>query len=347
MVRSGLKQSATMGAKNQETLYGLAIEREFGILISYGANVICILSSWNHSVRTYAGPINVILLHYSLAGGFSAPRITRTLTCTNYFTSPDHTYRRLFETLQFVIYCMKDTEALRCVTGVGWQSTIRVRLLHTQVRLRILSLAHSHPNYYSVEENGIPINQEDSMSTLCAFSICVIMGMERMGIRLTREEVNAYLHLWRLIGYYMGILPRNDPLISRENAMAAFESFVNHLVYPNEVSAAMTRSILAAVADKAPMRWSLDFHSAICRALLGDGLSDALNVEKSNWKNRLRVTALFTTFRWCLVCKPSWFLPHWIRLSRDYTSRMVQSRTASTSLPCDFTLKMVPCVTHN
>lgn len=77
---------------------------------------------------------------------------------TGYLTSPsrDATYRRLMETTQALVDFMGD---MTPITGVGWKSAIRVRMLHAQVRLRILD-GKSKLRTYSVEKDGIAINQE-------------------------------------------------------------------------------------------------------------------------------------------------------------------------------------------
>jgi hypothetical protein len=50
--------------------------------------------------------------------------------------------------------------------GPGHVSTIRVRLLHAAVRRRIMKLAKEKPDYYSVEQFGIPINDLDSIVSI-------------------------------------------------------------------------------------------------------------------------------------------------------------------------------------
>lgn len=106
----------------------------------------------------YSGDMFTTLLHFSLAGGFASARIMSVLYETGYLTSKsrDATYRRLMETTQALVDFMGD---MRPVTGKGWQSAVRVRLLHSQVRLRILD-GRSKLKQYSVERDGIPVNQE-------------------------------------------------------------------------------------------------------------------------------------------------------------------------------------------
>ncbi|KAL3701155.1 hypothetical protein R1sor_019177 [Riccia sorocarpa] len=132
-------------------------------LMKQGQNVF-----WRYVVLIY-----IILTDYSLPMGFTASRATDILSCTNYFSTVKGAFQRFFETAKFVTDIMNGPEALVPLTGSGWKSAVRVRLLHAQVRLRILAEAEKHPDIYDVEELGVPINQEDMLATLCDFSIVV------------------------------------------------------------------------------------------------------------------------------------------------------------------------------
>src|SRR5271170_7575773 len=134
-----------------------------------------------------------------IPGGFSAPKIIEVLLHTSYLTSSSSaiTNRRLFETTQMVLDAMNDMTPPR---GIGFRSVLRVRMLHSHVRLRLL-----RSQKYDTEDYGVPINQEDLLATLGAFSVACIWSMERMGIFISEEDKEAYIAAWRYIGYYMGI----------------------------------------------------------------------------------------------------------------------------------------------
>lgn len=53
----------------------------------------------------YSGQIFTALMHFSLAGGFSAPGLAAVMRETNYLTSDarEATYKRLLETTLFVL----------------------------------------------------------------------------------------------------------------------------------------------------------------------------------------------------------------------------------------------------
>ena len=108
------------------------------------------------------------LFHLSLLGGFGAPLICKVLKGTGYLSGcGGNAYRRLLETGLMVIECMGE-DSLVPHTGKGWHSVLAVRLLHSMVRTRILSKSS-----WNIEEDGIPISQEDLRATQYAFSTMV------------------------------------------------------------------------------------------------------------------------------------------------------------------------------
>lgn len=68
-------------------------------------------------------------------------------------------------------------------------SSIKVRLLHSAVRGRILKLREKNPEYYDLEEFGMPINDFDSIATILGFSATILMiSLPKQGIFPTRRE---------------------------------------------------------------------------------------------------------------------------------------------------------------
>lgn len=145
------------------------------------------------------------LMHYSLTLGFSSSQLTSTLEETGYLTGKQKevTWRRLIETTQFVV----DACSGELVPGgVGWKSCLRVRLLHAQVRLRILE-GRGRMKRYDPEAEGVPINQAFLLATLGSFCVAPIWSMRRVGTRLPREDEEAFVGLWQRIGFFMGVDP--------------------------------------------------------------------------------------------------------------------------------------------
>jgi hypothetical protein len=135
---------------------------------------------WRYSAQVFTA-----LLHFSLAGGFSSPKLASVMEETAYLTSGNReaTYRRLLETTLFVLDVMSD---MAVGEGRGWKSSIRVRLLHAQVRRKI-RMGKGRVNKHDNELSGIPINQQDLLAVLGSFMIAPIWSMKRTGIHLSAQ----------------------------------------------------------------------------------------------------------------------------------------------------------------
>ncbi|KAF8947337.1 hypothetical protein BGZ47_009524 [Haplosporangium gracile] len=194
--------------------------------------------------------ISHALLHFSLAGGFAIPKITKVLNSTGYL-SGKRTKERVLETAQFILDVAHSLEHLQPGTGKGWESIIQVRFLHAGVRARLSKISRAHSKYYNIEEHGVPINQEDLLATLFSFSNTMWRVMdERMGVHMTSKEREDYLHLWRYIGYMMGVDDILGATRTPERADACLESIVMHLADPDAESGRMCSTLLTNMARK-------------------------------------------------------------------------------------------------
>ncbi|KAF8939745.1 hypothetical protein EDD21DRAFT_334158 [Dissophora ornata] len=190
------------------------------------------------------------LLHFSLAGGFAIPKIAKVLNSTG-FLNGKKTKQRVMETAQFILDVTHSLEYLQPGTGVAWESIIRVRLLHANVRTRLSRLSRAHSKYYNVEEHGVPINQEDLLATLFSFSNTMWRVMEkRMDVHMAPQEREDYLHLWRYVGYMMGVDDVLGVTHSPELADACLESIVLHLADPDSESGRSCASLLQNIAPQ-------------------------------------------------------------------------------------------------
>src|SRR5690606_14584775 len=110
-------------------------------------------------------------------------------------------YRRLAETGRFVTE-VSQTDGMRRFAD-GFKTTVRVRVLHAQVR-RMLSLSPE----WDAKAWGVPINQADMAGTVIEFSLLVLQGAREMGFHFAHEEAEAVVHLWRYVGLLSGVEPK-------------------------------------------------------------------------------------------------------------------------------------------
>lgn len=88
--------------------------------------------------------------------------------------------------------------------GRGIVTVKKVRLMHAAIRY-YLKNPNAHMGEWNLSELGEPINQEEMAGTLMAFGPLVINGLDRLGIKTTEEEKEAYLHCWKIVGHYIGL----------------------------------------------------------------------------------------------------------------------------------------------
>ncbi|MBS1560646.1 MAG: DUF2236 domain-containing protein [Bacteroidetes bacterium] len=155
-----------------------------------------------------AGPMYVIsLLHKSLPECYAAAKGAHVLTSTGRLgsfakgdqQSIDILVRRVVETAHFILEVMDaknwDSESKRAIRVIK-----KIRLFHAGVRLMQLQKGTWDEATY-----GKPINHEDELGTLLAFSYVALMGLRKLGVHVAPEDEEAIITHWRVVGYYLGI----------------------------------------------------------------------------------------------------------------------------------------------
>jgi hypothetical protein len=228
-----------------------------------------------------AGPLGGLVLGLkSLILGYTSPAGNKPLVFSGRLQ--EHAKRRLNETSRFV-------QATIAPGGMrphrdGWQIAVKVRLMHAHVRRMILASGRWNAAW------GAPINQHDSAGTALLFSVIVLQGLRQLGMRISPEDSEAYMHLWRWSGWLMGVDP--DLLVSTEaEAVRLGEVIAATQGIPDDDSRNLTRALLEAPIREArttrersnALRLSR-FSAATCRALIGDEMADHLAIPRTSWQ---------------------------------------------------------------
>ncbi|WCL50124.1 oxygenase MpaB family protein [Leptospira sp. GIMC2001] len=111
--------------------------------------------------------------------------------------------RRLVETTQFVVSVLEENGFSD--KGSAIIVSQKVRLMHSSIRYFI-----SKSGNWDLDL-GIPINQQDMAGTLQSFSSLIVEGLNDLGVELSSEEKDAYVHLWRVVGHLIGVIPELNP----------------------------------------------------------------------------------------------------------------------------------------
>jgi len=215
------------------------------------------------------GPFGVLIMRdVALMGGYGNAAINKPLTFTGALT--EGAARRTVETASFWIDVTRERGLEK--GGVGFQSAVKVRMMHGLLRRRIAA----HPQWRT-DLWGVPINQADMIATNLAFSLIFLHGLRCMGVQFTRRERAGILHLWRYVGYLMGIDERYLASDEKEGFRLLYLSL---LTQPDadEDTRALSRALMNEPYDMAGgTRWGdalaevmLRCHNGMTHVALGD-----------------------------------------------------------------------------
>jgi hypothetical protein len=223
----------------------------------------------------------------ALMGGYRFSATTKPLVFTGALERK--TSRRLDETAKYVcdVYAPGGMDRF----GPGFASTVRVRMMHALVRH-----AAGTSERWRSEEWGLPINQADMLGTNLLFSVVYLTGLRAMGMRFTRGEADAVVHLWRYIGYLMGVDESLLPATELEGRRIGYAMFKSQPGADDD-----SRRLAKALADAPFAHARSEFHKrligldvryrlGLSRALLGNAIADELALPNDAWKYAIALT---------------------------------------------------------
>ncbi|GAB3572982.1 oxygenase MpaB family protein [Amycolatopsis endophytica] len=213
----------------------------------------------------------------SLMGGYLASRATKSLVATGEIERMAS--RRLVETAAWWMD-VTDPGAL-AVHGPGYASALRVRLVHAHVRAAM----NRRPDW-DYDEWDKPVNQVQTAGTLLLFSLVFVHGTQLLGIRFSERERADILHLWRYVGWLLGIDEELLPA-TEEDAWRLFWLLAATEFIPDDDSKRLAKALIdshAAIGQdrgavgKVLSHVSVAVHSSISRIVLGKANADFLEI---------------------------------------------------------------------
>jgi hypothetical protein len=138
---------------------------------------------------------------------------------------------------------------------------------------------------------GTPINQEDLAGTRLAFSYIVANSLPRLGVRLPAKDVDAYLHLWNVIGHLMGV---DDELLvhGKADAEALVEAIRRRRFKASCEGKVMTKALIDLMDEMTPFHSFQETIPPLIRHLIGDDVADMIDVPESKLPELGRLTRL-------------------------------------------------------
>lgn len=232
---------------------------------------------------TYAPQLGLGLWLASIPSGYAGARdaivLGESIRCVSDPRS------RFLETGQFVIDVMSPG-ALE-PGGIGVRDIRHVRLVHALARYLIKERQDlTDPDFTWTPEIGEPVNQMALLATQFTFSIVGLEVLDKLGIRLTDDEAEAYVHVWNVIGALLGV--REDLLPLDWATSAAVWARIKQREYaPSPQGVELTQAALGVMRQLMPGRLLDGFPATGVRMMIGDEVADLLGVPPPNWTRSL------------------------------------------------------------
>ncbi|MBW8360802.1 MAG: DUF2236 domain-containing protein [Kaistella sp.] len=177
----------------------------------------------------------IILRDFTLMGGYDFAYLNKPLVFTGVLKKG--AVKRLKDTLEFWVNVTREN-ALQ-LNSEAYQLIVRTRLMHSYARLKIKEKNKD----WDYENWGEPINTWDMIATYTGFSLVFMQGLKKLGIIISKEEEKGVFHLWKYIGYLLGIpaafLPEN-----RQQATEQFYLWTTTQAKGDEDSAHLAKALL-------------------------------------------------------------------------------------------------------
>lgn len=222
-------------------------------------------------VMRQAGTDMADVLGSALLNGYRSSADTLLLSSTGGLANGSA--RRVGETMKWNVECVREGGMERA--GEGWKLTVHVRLMHA-----LINRHYRRRDDWDFSVHGMPINQADQGATLGLNSTYYLVGIRLLGMPLRRRDGDAVMHLWRYIGWLIGVDNHWLPLDERDGRRkfyhlsltapapdelskglaAAFEKSREKLAYPRfenlhrRYEAAKNRSLFTVLVGRSGMR---------------------------------------------------------------------------------------------
>jgi len=232
-----------------------------------------------------SGSFGGVALGVSLLYGYASPGGNKPLVFSGQLA--EQAPRRLAETSRFVLTTCSPGGLAR--HGEGLAITVKVRLMHAQVRRMILASGR-----WDSEAWGLPINQHDMAGTSILFSYAAIESLRLLGFVFDDEEVHLYMQLWRYSGYLIGldadIAPASEYDARRlKDIIRATEGD------PDEDGRKLAAALFRAgprshgktLAERRRGERQSQVGEGFVRAIMGEELSDKLGVPKTHLRHAI------------------------------------------------------------
>lgn len=176
--------------------------------------------------------------------------------------------------------------------GDGWKLTVRIRLIHAQARRLLLNSGQ-----WDVPAEGVPLHMAHMALASTGFSAINLQAVQRLGLRLTEEERDGFMHIWRYVTWLLGV---PDRLLFRGEDDALRLRRIAHLceLPPGPMAVEVAHGYintvpeLLGVTDAAKRKKLIGVLLKTSRALIGNDLANAFGYPRQSTVGVLKLVRL-------------------------------------------------------
>ena len=167
------------------------------------------------------------------------------------------------------------------IDGDGWRLSVRVRLIHAQVRHLL-----SNSDDWDTEAWGVPLSSAHMGYSITAFSARLLQHMKELGAVFNEDEARSFLAVWRYTGHLMGI-PEEILFEQEEDALELYTIGRMCEPPPDWDSIIMANGLVNSaplvigITEPAERRQLAKYVYSVSRAMIGNRLADDLKYPKS------------------------------------------------------------------
>jgi len=166
--------------------------------------------------------------------------------------------------------------------GDGWKLSVRIRLVHAQVR-HLLNCSEE----WDADALGVPLSAAHAGYAITAFSARLLKHMRRLGASFSEQEAASFMATWRYAGLLMGI-PESILFHGEADALELYEIGTLCEPEPGASSIVLANSLVNSaplvigITDSAQGRKLSQYVYKVSRALIGNTLADQLSYPKQS-----------------------------------------------------------------
>ena len=176
-----------------------------------------------------------ILAYGSLLGGYRTAAGLEPLVRSGRLAGKD-ALRRVGETGAWWLGCTSPGGMAR--GGEGWRLSVHVRVMHGFVNHQL-----ERADDWDWDLRGVPINAVDQAATIGTFSTSYLLHARLLGVRVSRSDARAIMHLWSYAGWLMGVEPQWLPRTEQVGRRVLYQ-FVSTDPGPDENGRTLAAALL-------------------------------------------------------------------------------------------------------